>query len=793
MTRRPRRRRRPRTPDPNAPGASRRSLLWRARRPLFFLGVVVIASMVGVLWVASQVQIPTTNPIVDQTSFICAADVAEDCNEDNAIASLHGDVNRVVVPLDQISPEMQNAVLAAEDKDFFKHGGVDPIGIARAAWIDIRGGATTHGGSTLTQQYVKLTYLSSERTFKRKIKEAILSVKLEQQMDKKEIFERYLNLVYFGRGAYGVQAAAQTYFGIDASQIDLAQAAYLAGIVRNPSWANDEDKGRTLRNVVLGNMLDNGMIDEHQRAAAAAAPIDVIDYVPTTGVNWLGGEHLGSTSEDPYATRYFVQSVIEQLTAELGQDEVFNGGLRVYTTLQPERQRQAFEAVTGVLGTIYDAPSGALVAIDNNGGVVAMVAGQNYDEDKVNLATGAGSGGRQVGSTFKAFALADLARRGYSITSSLPAQFDTTFLAQDYPDELTEDWRVRSDCCGSGVASVVDATADSINSSYARMMLELGPAEVVQTTHDLGVRTRFERIDGTDRYLPAYVLGAVNIPLVEVADAFSTFARNGVQMDATTVARVEDRTGNVIANFTPDRKQVLTPTQNARVVYALRQVMQRGTGVDADIGRPAAGKTGTVAEADRGEGDDLEKGERNSDAWFTGFVPGFTASVWMGYESGNRLMPASFSGSAYPAEIWRTFMEAALADTPPADFPDVDDLDGGEYLTTWGGTGALPPAWTVEDFANGARPTPRPRPDDQPATAVTSGGGSSQGDATWTPDDATPGTTAPPPPDSAASPPSSPPPTEPPETAPPSTAPPPPTEPPPVTQPPEAVEPPGDP
>ncbi len=721
MSKRTTRKRRSRTVDPNAPGASRRSLLWRARRPLFFLGVVVIASLIGVLWVASQVQLPTTNPVVDQTSFVCAADIIEDCNEDNAIASLHGDVNRVVVPLDEISAEMQNAVLAAEDKDFFKHGGVDPIGIARAAWLDIRGGATTHGGSTLTQQYVKLSYLTSDRTFKRKIKEAILSVKLEQELEKKEIFERYLNLVYFGRGAYGVQAAAQMYFGIDANEIDLAQAAYLAGIVRNPSWAADDDKALSLRNLVLRNMFENDMIDAEQRLAAAQAPLGVIDYTPTTGVNWLGGP-LGSTGEDPYASRYFVQSVIEQLTAELGEDEVFNGGLRIYTTLQPERQRQAYEAVTGVLGTIPDAPSGALVAIDNSGGVVAMMGGTNYDEDKVNLATGAGGVGRQVGSTFKAFALAELARQDYSVTSSLPAQPDTTFLASEHPDQLTEDWRVRSDCCGSGVTSVVDATADSINSAYTHMMFERGPRSVVETTHDLGVRTRFERIDGKDEYLPSYVLGSVNIPVVEVADAFSTFARNGVQLDATMITRVEDRTGNVIASFTPQRNQVLTPTQNARVVYSLQQVMQRGTGVNADIGRPAAGKTGTVAEADTGEGDDLEIGERNSDAWFTGFVPGFTASVWMGYEQGNRLMPSSFSGSAYPAEIWRTFMQAALADVPPADFPGTGDLEGGEYLTSWGGTGALPPAWTVTDFENGARPTPR-----DPVDGSTGGGGGGDG------------------------------------------------------------------
>ncbi|HET8930952.1 MAG TPA: transglycosylase domain-containing protein [Acidimicrobiales bacterium] len=728
MTKRNARKRRSAASDPNAPGASRRSLLWRARRPLFFLGVIVVASLVGVLWVASQVQIPTTNPIVDQTSFVCAANVAEDCNETNAIASLHGDVNRVVVPLSDISPEMQNAVLAAEDKDFFRHGGVDPVGIARAAWLDIRGGATTHGGSTLTQQYVKLTYLTSERTFERKIKEAILSVKLEQQLTKKQIFERYLNLVYFGRGAYGVQAAAQTYFDVDAADLDLSQAAFLAGIVRNPSWAQDDAKALSLRNLVLRNMSENNMIDAAQRLEASSASLGVIDYHPTTGVNWLGGP-LGKTGDDPYAARYFVQSVIEGLVEQLGKHRVFNGGLRIYTTLEPERQKQAYEAVTSVLN-FDDHPSGALAAVDGKGQVVAMMGGTDYDTNKVNLATGAGGTGRQIGSTFKAFALADLAKHDYAITSSVPAPYKTTFLASEHPGVLTEDWPVRSDCCTSGVASVVDATAQSINSAYVNIMFDLGPKQVVQTAHELGVTSRFEMSAGKPHYLPAYVLGSANIPVVQVADAFSTFARNGVRMDATMVTRVEDRSGNVLASYTPTREQVLTATQNARVVYALQKVIEEGTATSADIGRPAAGKTGTVAVADTGTGDDLEAGEENTDAWFTGFVPGLTASVWMGYESGGRVMPSSFAGASYPTEIWRTFMKAALADTKPQDFPAVgeDALGEGKFLTSWGGTRYLSPALTVEDFEDGS--PIRQQVSDGSQSGGSQSGGSQSGPAT---------------------------------------------------------------
>ncbi len=760
-------RRRSKSIDPTKPGAKRRSLLWRLRRPLFFITVVVLASVLGVLWAASQVQLPTTNPVVDQTSFICAANVTKNCNESNAMASLHGDVNRVVVPLAKISPEMQNAVLAAEDKDFFKHGGVDPVGIARAAWIDISKGGRTHGGSTITQQYVKLTYLTSERTFSRKIKEAVLSVKLEQKLSKKQIFERYLNLVYFGRGAYGVQAAAQSYFDVNASELNLAQSAFLAGIIRNPSWAQDAAKAKALRGVVLGNMAKNNMISEQQRVLAAASPLGVIDYHPSIGVNWLGGP-LGSTEADPYAARYFVQAVIENLTGKLGTDELFNGGLRIYTTLQPERQKQAFEAVTSVL-SFPDHPSGALVAIDNQGKVVAMMGGTDYSTNKVNLATGAGgSGGRQVGSTFKAFALADLVKSGYSITSSIPAQFQKTFLKTDYPKLLSEDWPVRSDCCSSGVASVVDATAQSINSSFAAIMLELGPKQVVQTTHELGVSKRFEKRGGTSQYLPSFVLGAVNLPVVQVADAFSTFARNGVQMDATMVNRVEDRSHNVLASYAPKRNQVLTPTQNSRVVYALQQVVQRGTARSAQLDRPAAGKTGTVAEADSGTGDDIKAGQRNTDAWFTGFVPGFTASVWMGYESGNRVMPGSFQGASYPAEIWKRFMTAALAGTKPQNFPVTGDLSGGKFLTSWGGSRYLTPAWDVDDFDNGVGSSDQSWSDQSSSndTPVSTTPPPTTGDLSGTvpatssaPTTAPPVATAPPPTEPPATPPPTPPPT----------------------------------
>ncbi len=682
---------------PMIAGAQRRSLVWRFRRFFFFSGVLVIATAIGGLWAASQVQIPTTNPVLDQTSFVCTADVKTDCNEKNAIASLHGNVNRVVVPLSDISPEMQNAILAAEDKDFFKHGGVDPVGIARAALIDIRGGGVTHGGSTLTQQYVKLTYLTSQRTLTRKLKEAALAIKLEQELSKTEIFERYLNLVYFGRGAYGVQAAAQSYFNTDAKSLTLPQAAFLAAIIRNPSWATDAKRTTSLRRIVLGNMADNGMIDEAQRAEADAAPLGVQDFMPSQGVNWLGGEK-GSPGEDPDASRYFVQSVIEKLEDELGTETVFGGGLRIYTTLEPKLQHSAYEAVTSVLG-FEGAPNGALVSIDNQGHIVAMVGGTDYASDKVNLATGRGGGGRPSGSTFKAYALAELVKQGYSIGSSVLAEYKTTFLKSDYP-ELNEDYDVRSDCCTGGAASVIDATAMSINSSFVQMMLELGPENVDRMAHELGVSSPFERREGDKVFhLASYVLGSQSVSVVDVADSYSTFARNGVQLDPILVTRVEDREGNVLASYHAQRKAVLSPAQNSKVVYALQQVMLRGTGTSANIDRPAAGKTGTVAVPDQDTGDESAAVE-NTDAWFTGFVPGFTSAVWMGNQDG-KPMPASFAGASYPAEIWKRYMTAALADVKKTDFAEPGDRTAGKYLTSWGGVTYAQPAPTAKDYDDG--------------------------------------------------------------------------------------------
>src|SRR3954469_8339995 len=270
------RRRRAVHPNDLKPNGKRRSFLWRWRRGLFLIGLLIVAGVAGVGYSIAQIKLPPER-IQAQTSFICAADVPANCNDSNAIATLHGEQDRVNVTLDQVPPVMIDAVLAAEDRTFFDHGGVDPWGTARALWADLRNKGSTQGGSTITQQYVKNVYLSSERTFSRKIKEAVLSIKLEQEFSKQEILTRYLNTVYFGRGAYGIGAAVRTYFGHDLSKVTLPEAAYLAGLIRSPETADAANPKQVpeaivRRRSVLQAMFDTRKITQEQFVAADKTP-----------------------------------------------------------------------------------------------------------------------------------------------------------------------------------------------------------------------------------------------------------------------------------------------------------------------------------------------------------------------------------------------------------------------------------------------------------------------------------------------------------------------------------------
>jgi penicillin-binding protein 1A len=618
---------------------------------LFLAGLLLLAGVSGGVYVLAGIELPTAR-LQAQTSFVCGVDIASGCSGENAIARLAGEQDRVDVDLAQVPAVVVDAVLATEDRDFYRHSGIDPVGIFRAALADVRGGGISQGGSTITQQLVKNVYLSNERTLVRKIKEAVLAIKVERELSKDEILERYLNTVYFGRGAYGIVAASRAYFGVPVAELDLAQAAYLAGLIRAPEAADatrDPDAATGRRRGVLDAMLEEKYIDAAQRQAADARPWVVAPLAE-------GGTVLPRSERQGYGTvvgrqwgaDYFVDYVVRQLTGKLGfpASQVYGGGLRIYTSLDLQLQQAGFESIAETLDEPDD-PLAALVAVDEQGLVRAMVGGRDFATNKVNLAVGreGGGSGRQAGSAMKPFTLAAAVHQGISLRSRFEA-----------PGEITlpranggRDWEVRNyGGTEQGVLDLIEATRVSSNTAYAQLMLEVGPQNVVPLAEQMGITSPLDEVN-------ALVLGTEEVSPLEMASAFSTLGRGGVYAEPTAILRVEDAGGKVLWSAPQTRSQVLSEAEANQVIYALRQVVSGGTGTGASIGKPAAGKTGTTQD--------------NLDAWFVGFTPnGWTAAVWMGYdavhnEDGSvepRYMDdvhgRAVTGGSFPATIWRRFM-----------------------------------------------------------------------------------------------------------------------------------------
>ena len=698
----------------------KRGIFWRWRRALYLCALALVVGTGGLIYLLSQIELPI-DPRLEtnqkQTSFVCSDEVQVNCNAQNAMAQLHGVEDRVLVTYDQIPPILREAVISAEDRDFFKHGGVDPAGIARAAYQDIKGSGSRQGGSTITQQYVKKTYLNSEQTFTRKIKEAVMSIKLEQKISKQEILTRYLNTVYFGRGAYGVQAAARAWFKHDIEALNPGEAAFLAGLLRNPNGADPYrgpqslHEGERRRALVLKAMTREKYITPAQEKQFVAVPMDPAApgvapedrfVQPPPVASTLGGDVAGKA----WGSEYFAEYVRQWLIREFGVETVYGGGLKVYTTLNQSMQKSAYDAVTSTLDRPGD-PSAALVALDDQGQVKAMMGGTDFAHNELNLATGAAGGGlgRQPGSTFKMFALATAVREGYSVRSVLPSP---TNIEISNP-ECTRGggaWKVRGG--PGGASSLVSATKNSINTVYAQLMMRMGPAKVLQTAKDMGVTAKL------NPYC-ALVLGGGEVSVLDMASGYSTLANDGLAKSPIVVTRVEFPDGTV-RHYAPETHRVLTPDQAGRVTYALQQVVQGGTGAAANFGRPAAGKTGTT--------------QNNADAWFVGFTPKLTAAVWMGYPQG--LIPMTnihgigkVQGGTLPARMWKAFMQSATANFDSGNFPTLDDkvLNGGETLDLrYGKTSSI-------SSGEGQTRTTRPRTSTPSST---------------TPASSVPGTTAPP-------------------------------------------------
>ena len=607
----------------------------------FLFGLIMLTALAGAVWVLTQIPLPPEAP-QSQTTIIYDASGAQ-------LATLHGQENRFPVRIDEVPAVVQNAIVAAEDRKFFQHGGIDPVGIARATWADIRQKGATQGGSTITQQYVKNVYVGADPTLWRKLREAVISVKLERKLDKRQILERYINTVYFGRGAYGIQAAARTWFGKDVGALDLKEAAYLAGLIRTPAGGDvvsDPETAAQLRTFVLQAMVRSRYISPAQAAEVEAVPL--ASYVA------LRTELDSTVTLQGVGAEYFVEYVRTQLLKTYSEDQVLRQGLRVQTSLNPTIQRQAFDAVYGLLDRPND-PAGALVAVDPDGRVVAMVGGKNWEQSKVNLAVGAAGGGsgRQAGSTFKPFALAATVREGYTLESSFPGPAKLILPKADEG----KDWEVSNyEEASFGSINLIDATVDSVNTVYAQLADTLGPQKIIGTAKDLGISSPLAPV-------PSIALGTQNVSVMEMAGAYSTLARGGLRYDPRVITKVT-LNDSVLQDDRPKGTRVMERSQADQVNFALEQVVDHGSGTAAQVEDTKVwGKTGTT--------------EDYGDAWFAGFTRKLTAVVWMGYPEGqskplfNVHGVAKVNGGSLPARIFERFMSKAGAgdDEGPSEAP----------------------------------------------------------------------------------------------------------------------------
>ncbi|MDR5697703.1 MAG: penicillin-binding protein 1A [Armatimonadota bacterium] len=547
------------------------------------------------------------------------------------IASLYQE-NRAYVPLAQIPQVLQQAVIAIEDERFYHHRGVDLRGTARAAWRNLTRQAVVEGGSTITQQLARNLFLTQERTLERKVQEVLLAIEIERRLTKDEILERYLNEVYFGRGAYGVEMASRVFFGKGVRDLGLPGAAYLAGLIQAPSrYAPPErfEAAKRRQRQVLAQMRDLGFITPRQAEEAGRVRLALR----------TGPANLGMTG---IRAPYFVSYLIPFLVQRYGEETVYKGGLRIYTTLDVTMQRIAQETITRGVAEARAAglriSQGALVAIDpRTGHIKAMVGGTDFQTSQFNRAWQAR---RQPGSAFKPFIYVAALEAGVSPDQPLldrPVEYRIAGFGY---------WRPKNyDGTYWGSVPLRRALEHSRNIPAVRMLAELGPQTVIATARRIGIRSTLQ---------PnlSLALGTSEVTPLEMASAYGTLATNGIYTQPMAITRVLDASGRVLEDVIPERRVALAPEVAYVMTDILRGVIARGTGRAAEIGRPAAGKTGTT--------DDY----RN--AWFVGYTPNLSVAVWVGNDDNTPMNRVT--GGTVPARLWARFMRAALHNVAPLHF-----------------------------------------------------------------------------------------------------------------------------
>ncbi|HYX16936.1 MAG TPA: penicillin-binding protein 1A [Nostoc sp.] len=599
------------------------------RRIWFWAGLGVSGGIVALIYGISLIdrtlpdQAELNAVVREQTLTIKAAD--------GTILQQQGETAREQLKLEQIPDNLKKAFIASEDRRFKQHNGVDPQGIARAGLNNLRSQGVVEGASTITQQLARILFLKQEQTIWRKLKEVRLAQKMENELTKDQILERYLNLVYLGGGAYGVADASRVYFSKTPDQLSLAEMATIAGLAPAPSlYAPDKnpEAAKRRRDLVLLRMREDKIITPEQRQAAVQEPLILKTSLPKR-----------VQVESPYFTSY----IQKELPKYVSPNVLKNGGLVVETTLNPTWQKVAEEAVAKTLrnqGRWENFKQGSMVAIDpRNGEIKAMVGGKDFGKNQFNRVTQAQ---RQPGSTFKGFVYATAIASGKSPYDSYQ---DAPFVVDGYePKNYSERFR--------GSMNIRDALTGSINIIAVKVLIDVGFTPTIKLAHDMGIKSELK---------PTYslALGSNEVNLLELTSAYGSFATQGLHTEVHGITRILNRQGKVIwsANFKP--KRVLDADSASIMTWMLRNVVQAGTGGAAQLGnRPVAGKTGTSDEA--------------RDLWFIGYIPQMVTGVWLGNDD-NRPTYGSSSSAAY---TWHEFMEKAAEGMPVEKFPKRPKLEG---------------------------------------------------------------------------------------------------------------------
>jgi len=614
-----------------------------ARIAIFLGGFGFVAGSTLFVLAYFTVDIPNPNDFVNTQSTIIQYSNGSEIGRIGA-------QNRTIVPLAKIPLHLRQAVLAAENRNFYSEHAFSFSGFARAVIDNVKTLGRGGGGSTITQQYAKTAFLTQERTITRKIKELVIAIKLENQLSKDQILENYLNTIYFGRGSYGVETAAQQYFNRSAKQLNLAQSAVIASILRSPGYYDPQYSENNMKRLqarfqyVLDGMVKAGWVDE---AKAKSTKFPTI--MPGTSEGWLSGPK-----------GYLIEMVRAELIKRgFTDDQLMKGGLIVKTTFDQKAQTSAVAAVAKL--TPKGAPENlhiGLVAIrPGTGEIIALYGGADYVKRQLNDATQSIA---LAGSTFKPFALAAGLEAGIPLTSmwngDSPQFFDDAgkpYEVNNYGDE------------GWGQVSLLTATSHSINTIYVPLGIKVGPDRVVDVARRAGIPDSVAMMP-----TPSVVLGAASPHVIDVAVAYATFASNGVYAAPWFITEVNGSNGGVLYQAaSPSPNTVFSKEVMADLTYGLQEVVKNGTATfgTAGLGRPAAGKTGTS--------------EQNASAWFAGYTPQLSAAVAMFRDDATQTLNGigglnSVTGGTFPAKIWTAFMKGALKGDPVLSFPKPVNIGG---------------------------------------------------------------------------------------------------------------------